>query len=248
MCGRVAREQEINPVTIAWCIHGFTAAGILLGIAAMFAVIHGQPRAALLWLTAALVVDGIDGPLARKYDVKRVLPVIDGHALDLMIDYVTCIFVPIAFMYEFDMFPHGLQFELSGMALVSSVIWMSRKDQCSADNWFNGFPGMWNLVAQGLFLLETPNWFNAMIVVVFSVLGLTRVKFVHPVQVVDRRNITLPVTVAWLALQLGLVIAAPGTPGWGKLLVLAAPAWYTVLSIERTREDSPKNQAGMIFG
>ena len=48
----------------------------------------------MLWLFAALVVDGVDGTLARAARVKAVAPRIDGDALDLVVDYLNYVFVP----------------------------------------------------------------------------------------------------------------------------------------------------------
>ena len=45
-------------------------------------------------LGLALIVDGIDGPLAREFKVAEVLPRWSGETLDLVVDFTTYVFVP----------------------------------------------------------------------------------------------------------------------------------------------------------
>ena len=68
-------------------IHTFTALGAITGILALEAVYDGKIRRALVWLVVCQILDGVDGPLARKAEVGRNAPHIDGHILDLVVDY-----------------------------------------------------------------------------------------------------------------------------------------------------------------
>ena len=68
---------------------------------ALLALVDNNPVACLLWLGAAMMIDGIDGTLARKYEVKSVLPHFDGSTLDMVIDYLTWAFIPALFIYYF---------------------------------------------------------------------------------------------------------------------------------------------------
>ena len=88
-------------------MHCVTASGAICGMFAIIAVADKQPRAAILWLAIAMVLDGIDGPVARAWAVRETVPRIDGYALDLIIDYVTCIVVPVLFLHRFEMLHRG---------------------------------------------------------------------------------------------------------------------------------------------
>ena len=46
------------------------------------------------WLGVALIIDALDGPLARRLDVVRLQPNWSGDVLDLVVDFVTYVFVP----------------------------------------------------------------------------------------------------------------------------------------------------------
>ena len=96
----------------AWAVHGFTATGAVLALLALLAVDRHDWTAAMLWLFAALVVDGVDGTLARAAHVKTVAPRIDGDALDLVIDYLGYVFVPALFMLEARLLPPPLALPL----------------------------------------------------------------------------------------------------------------------------------------
>ena len=85
----------------AWGAHGFTATGVVSALLATLALFDNQPKACLLWLGVALLVDGVDGSLARKVKTSSVLPNIDGSVLDLVIDYLTYVFIPALFIYRY---------------------------------------------------------------------------------------------------------------------------------------------------
>ncbi|VCX91314.1 Phosphatidylcholine synthase [Pseudomonas aeruginosa] len=85
----------------AWGVHAVTASGVILALLALLALVDNKPQACLLWLGLALLVDGLDGTLARKYEVKEMLPHFDGSVLDLVIDYLTYVFIPAIFIYRY---------------------------------------------------------------------------------------------------------------------------------------------------
>ena len=166
---------------IAWSIHYFTATGALCALYALVEIATSHPRAALLWLMASQVIDGVDGQLARRYKVVEHTPLFDGNVLDLVIDYTTCALVPVLFAMKFDLFPPGLELVISSLIIFVSVIWFARKDIETRDFWFRGFPTAWNLVVTifWLFLRGSP-WVCAGLAAVFIVLTVTpRVKFFH---------------------------------------------------------------------
>src|ERR1700712_4612511 len=92
----------------AWMVHGLTASGAVLAFLAFAAMERAEWRSALCWLAAALIVDGVDGPLGRLADVKRNTPRIDGNTLDLVVDYLTYVFLPTIFIYRAGLIPAQL--------------------------------------------------------------------------------------------------------------------------------------------
>src|SRR4051812_4537541 len=143
-------------------------------------VLIGDAKRSIIWLLLTLLIDGVDGPIARAVEVERRVPLIDGFLLDLISDYVACVVVPACFMYKFHVVPNNNfgVFVLCVMVF-TSAIWFARKDMMSEDNWFRGFPAAWNLVAPVMFLLDARTSLGAVITLVFSVLCLTNVPFPH---------------------------------------------------------------------
>src|SRR4051812_44733347 len=169
--------------TSAWAVHAFTASGVAFGLMALIRVIEGNAEATLLWLGAALVVDGLDGFFARKVGVKEVLPHFDGAILDLVIDYLNYVVVPAIFLYRFGLLPDRLGIAGAVFILLTSLYCFSNVNMKSGDNYFVGFPAIWNVLALYLFVAQFNTTINAMIVAVIGVLTFTTVKFLHPFRV-----------------------------------------------------------------
>jgi phosphatidylcholine synthase len=218
-------------------IHLLTASGIVVGMLAIIAVLDGAPRAAVLLLVLAQVIDGIDGPLARRFDIKNLMPKYDGYILDLVIDYVTCVLVPAVFAWHFVVLPHGPSGEIAiAVMLITSAMWFSRTDMMTDDHWFRGFPAVWNLVIPTLWLLDTPGTLAVIIVLVLSALSMTDVEFAHTVQAPQWRKPNMAFMAIWVASLTGLTIAWPNTNPITDLVLLLGPAWTAGSTAMRWRE------------
>lgn len=228
-------------IQAAWAVHALTAVGVIIGYVGLNSVIEGHARAAILWLVAALVLDGVDGPLARKLDVRNRIPTLNGNSLDLIIDYFTCTIVPVAFLYRFDILPDKTVGPVGFAMLFVGALWMARTDQETEDGWFNGFPAEFNMIIPTLFLIGANPWINLVVCVVFSILTLSRVQFAHPVSVRENRNISLPMMVLWLAAMVTLAIAQRDIPAV-RIVLIVAPLWTVAQVVHRfvTRPDDAR--------
>jgi phosphatidylcholine synthase len=215
-------------------IHVLTASGALAGIVALQSVIDGHIRAALLWLIVCQILDGIDGPIARKFNVGLHAPHIDGHVLDLVIDYVTCVVVPTVLLIRMDVVEPRLTMIISGLILITSALWFARTDQETEDVWFNGFPAVWNIVIPTFILLDTSQRYAAIMCVLFCVAQLTRVKFPHLVRVHALRPATYTVTVLYFGAFILLSAQYPNGSQWARNIVLFAPLYLVAIVVWRT--------------
>ena len=160
-------------------MHAFTALGIVAAMLALRDVLTEHPDYAILWLLLTLVIDGVDGPVARALLVEQRAPRIDGNILDLIIDYVTCVIVPACFMYEFEVVPqNNVGIAVLCLMVFTSAIWFARRDMMTADYWFRGFPAAWNMVAPVMFVLEARTGVGA-VVTSSSLLSLTNMPYPH---------------------------------------------------------------------
>jgi len=215
-------------------IHVLTASGALAGLIALQSVIDGHIRSALLWLIVCQILDGIDGPIARRFNVGLHAPHIDGHVLDLVIDYVTCVVVPTVLLIRMDVVEPRLTMTISGLILITSALWFARTDQETEDVWFNGFPAVWNIVIPTFILLGTSQRYAAIMCLFFSVAQLTRIKFPHLVRVHALRPVTYTVTVLYFGAFILLSAQYPNGPQWARYIVLFAPVYLVAIVAWRT--------------
>jgi phosphatidylcholine synthase len=225
----------------AWLVHLFTTLGIVASMLALRDVLYGDvPHAkrAIIWLLLTLLIDGVDGPIARALEVERRVPLIDGFLLDLIIDYVACVIVPATFMYEFKVVPQNNWGVLVLCILVfTSAIWFARKDMMTEDNWFRGFPAAWNLVAPIMYLMEAREGVGAIITLILSALALTNMPFPHIARARFMRAYTALGTTCLIA---GLVIgtfALPHHHYFVRVLLYVGSAYFLVLAGIRAWHD-----------
>jgi phosphatidylcholine synthase len=181
----------------ALSVHLLTATGAVFAMLAMLAAVEGKWDLMFLWLVVAFFVDGIDGPLARKYNVKANAPEFDGVLLDLIIDYLTYVFIP-----AFALFSSGLMAGWSGWVMIiiitfASAMYFADTRMKTKDNSFSGFPGCWNMLVLVLFALAPSWWICLIIVTALAISMFLPIKFVHPVRTARWRVVTLPMTLAW---------------------------------------------------
>ncbi len=207
----------------------------MLALLALFAIHGHRWTEAMLWLLAALVVDGVDGSLARAAHVKTLAARIDGDVLDLVIDYLNYVFVPTIFMLEARLLPADLALPLAAMIQISALYVFARRDMKTDDSYFRGFPALWNIVALYLFAAGISGVVAAAIVAAFVLLSFAPIHFVHPFRVRDF-GLWLPaLTCIWAGGILGLLWnpdpslrpALLGISSAAGLAIIAMGLWRT---------------------
>jgi phosphatidylcholine synthase len=205
-----AEPGKAPPAVFAWLVHMFTASGAVLALLALTAIEQEQWRLALLWLFVAFMVDGIDGTFARWARTKEQAPRIDGDTVDLVVDYLTYVFVPTIFIWRAGLVPEALAPWLAAAIQFSSLYLFSRSDMKTHDNYFRGFPALWNLVAFYLFVLEAGATAGAVVVTALVALTFAPVHFVHPFRVRDYGRWLLVLALTWAVSTCALLWT-----GWG---------------------------------
>lgn len=193
-------------VAAAWAVHAFTASGVVTALLAIAALIAGDLRLALLWLGAALIIDGFDGPMARKVRVSEYAPRFDGAALDLVIDYLTYAVIPALLIYRFGLVPPGWEIGAAAYIMTTSLYCFGNREMKTKDNYFSGFPATWNLIALYFYVLGTGGWLNLAVIAVLGVLTFIPFKYIHPFRVTTLRPLTLAMTALWAVSTLWLVV------------------------------------------
>ena len=207
--------------TLAWSVHIFTASGLLTGFMAILAINEKDWRSAMFWLLAALVIDGIDGTFARMFRVKEVLPFMDGKTIDYVIDFATYAIIPAYFFYEAELVTQDWRLPLTFLILMVSALYYGKEGMVSADNYFVGFPVLWNMVVFYLvFVLSCSPLMNALLVVFFAILHFVPIKFAYPSQASRLKGVTIAATLVFLIALPLLVYYYPERPMWLKIVMI----------------------------
>ena len=202
--------NKINTDKIAaWAVHGFTASGAVLGFLAIISIFNNDLVGAFLWLGLALLIDGIDGSLARKIGVLDKTPNIDGSTLDNVIDYLNYVIIPALMIYWFQMVPNGWVIILPAGMFAVSLYTFANMNMKTNDYYFSGFPAVWNIVVLYFYILNTHPIINVIVILLLFILTFIPIKFVHPLRVKKIRNLTIFCTVLWSATTLKLVTTNP---------------------------------------
>jgi phosphatidylcholine synthase len=186
----------------AFAVHVFTAAGAALALAALIYATRGQWAAMFLCLGFALIVDGVDGTIARWLKVAEVLPRWSGDVLDLVVDFVTYVFVPAYAIAAGGLMPTALAIPVAVIVVVTGAIYFADRNMKTADNYFRGFPALWNAAAFYLFLLKPIPAVAATIVVLLAALTFVPFKFLHPMRVARLRSSNIAALILWSLLAL----------------------------------------------
>lgn len=183
--------------TKALLVHFLTATGAVFAMLAMLAAVDENWSMMFVWLVVAFFVDGIDGPLARKYDTKTNAPIFDGVLLDLIIDYLTYVFVPAYALFKSGLLPGWTGWFAIIVITFASAMYFADNRMKTKDYSFSGFPGCWNMLILVMFALQPNFWIIVALVVVLSAAMFFPVRFVHPVRTQRWRSVTLPMAAAW---------------------------------------------------
>lgn len=190
----------------AFAVHIFTACGAALALLALIFATGGHWAAMFFCLGLALVVDGVDGPLAREFKVAEVLPRWSGETLDLIVDFTTYVFVPAYAIAASGLLPNVLAISAGVVVAITGALYFADRQMKTSDNYFRGFPAVWNLGAFYLYLLEPPDWLAAAMIVALAVLSFTPIKFLHPLRVRHWRVFNIALLAAWAVLAFVAVI------------------------------------------
>jgi phosphatidylcholine synthase len=213
----------------AFAVHVFTACGAALALLALILATGGHWAGMFFCLGLALIVDGVDGPLARAFDVAEVLPRWDGVTLDLVVDFVTYVFVPAFAIAASGLLPEALAIAAGVVIVISGALYFSDREMKTNDNYFRGFPAVWNLAAFYLYVLQPPEWVAAAGIGALAVLTFVPVRFVHPLRVVRFRPLNIALIAAWSILA-ALTLARNLESGPYVTIPLAAIAIYFLIA------------------
>ena len=212
----------------AWLVHLYTASGVVF---ALLAALETDPKRVFILLTIAVLIDATDGPLARRFEVKRVLPHISGRTIDDIVDFLTFTFVPLLLVVRMEWVP-SMWFVVP--ALIASLLGFANagaKDE--SGGFFLGFPSYWNIVAfyLGIAAADGLHWLNGIVLLGLSALTVMPVGFIYPNLAPRRWKAPIMIgALVWLVLLAAMFPSYTRPPLWLLLLSLVYPVFYTAVS------------------
>ena len=212
----------------AFTVHVFTATGAALALLALILATGGHWAGMFFCLGMALVVDGLDGPMARAYEVEKLLPRWSGDTLDLVVDFTTYVFVPAFSIAASGLLPQALAIPAGIVVVITGALYFADRRMKTDDNYFRGFPAVWNLAAFYLYLLEPPEWAAAVSIVILAGLSFAPIKFLHPLRVQRWRAANITLLAAWAVLAF-IAVVQDLSPGLYVTLPLGLIAVYFFL-------------------
>ena len=217
-----------------FCVHVLTAAGAAFALLALMAAVAEQWVVMLGWLGLALVIDAVDGPLARRLEVASTLPRWSGDTLDLVVDFSTYVFVPAYAIAASGLLPPGFGAAAGVLVVVTGALYFADRAMKIPDNYFRGFPALWNVVAFYLLLLRPgPGW-TAACVAALAMMTFMPFPFIHPLRVRRYRAFNIAVLVLWAVLAIGALMRDLMPPAWVTIVLCAIGVYVVCAGLFRT--------------
>jgi phosphatidylcholine synthase len=216
---------------LAFTVHLFTASGAALALLALVAATREDWPAMFGWLVIALIVDGIDGPLARRVDIKRNAPNWDGVILDLVIDYLTYVFIPAYALIYTGLLPWNLGILAALFVALTGAMYFADVRMKAEDNCFVGFPAVWQMPLLVFLTFDPPVWVTVASILLLGFGQFTWLKFIHPVRTERWRRTNLTVCLIWVALAGWSIWTHFDPPALVKAGLLLTSLWLIVVGI-----------------
>jgi phosphatidylcholine synthase len=242
----VALESRGDKCLLAWCVHAYTALGLVAAAVIAVLIVRGDAaafRAAFALMLVATLIDATDGFLARAVRVKEVLPSFDGTQLDYLTDFLTYVVLPLLLVWRATILPAGWEVWLL-VPLLAGAYWFCQVQAKTDDGYFLGFPAYWNIVAFYLYVADRqvaplPGWLSLGVLLVFSVLTFVPTRYLYSTNRGRLNLVTNVLAGAWVVLVVWIVyrlprgeVPVPGGDAWPAVVFLSLlfPIYYLVVS------------------
>lgn len=215
----------------ALAVHAFTASGAVLGLLALEAATRAHWTAMFVWLGLALVVDGVDGTMARSVRVSEVLPRFSGDILDLVVDFLTYVVVPAYALLAAGLLPPALAWPLVAAILISSAFYFADGLMKTVEGGFRGFPAVWNVAVFLIFVFDAGVWINAALVMVLVASTFAPVVMIHPFRVRRFRLLTLSALALWSLLAAVALLDGLNPHGWVRAGLAMTSLYFLTIGL-----------------
>jgi len=218
-------------LSLAWLVHLYTSLGAVIAFVSVVVIHALRFQEAFALMAMAVIIDATDGTLARAARVKELIPWFDGDRLEDIIDYCNYVMVPCILIFQANLLPSKDALWLASLPLLASAYGFCQKEAKTSDHFFLGFPSYWNIVALYVFVLPTPHWVNAFVIVILSLLVFVPIKYIYPSRSPCYRTLTNVLGTLWGLAILLIIYTLPQPPQTLVFASLLFPAYYAALSL-----------------
>ena len=216
---------------LAWLVHLYTASGAVIAFFALLLIEQAKFQDAFWLMALAVLIDASDGTFARMVRVKELIPWFDGDRLEDIVDYLNYVLVPSLLLIRADLLPQQDASWIAAAPLVASAYGFCQKEAKTPDHFFLGFPSYWNIVAFYLYVMQTPRWLNAFLILILSVLVFVPIRYLYPSRSPILRGLTNSLGILWGITILIMIYQLPDPKPSLVFASLAFPAYYLTLSL-----------------
>lgn len=234
-------EYSLTRRILCYALHLYTASGILFSVLILMAIINKDLYAAYMWMLVATVIDSTDGFIARKLEVKKVLPHIYGGDLDNIVDYVNYTFLPLFLIAHAGLIPQPAWLWVSFPMIASLFGFANANAKQAEEGFFLGFPSYWNFVAIYVHLIMTPisPYFSLSVLMILTVLTVSPMRFAYPSRMPRFQKTFIGGAILWTIFFVAMIVLyhpgkdplKPQTPAWIVWASVSYPLFYCFFSI-----------------
>ena len=178
-----ASSSSLLPVILSWFVHLLTASSGVLALIGAQAASEKNFRIVLYVLVFTIIIDAIDGPLARLVCVRKHTPHFNGALLDYVVDFVTWVFLPAFCLIQSSFFTEEMRFILASFIVLSSGYQFCCEDLKANPNFFKRWPSAWSIVIICLFTWPVHEKIFLAVILLFIVLSFVPIYFAHSLRV-----------------------------------------------------------------
>ena len=212
----------------AYLVHLLTGTGILMSFFSIISILNEDKLLTFLFLIIALFIDVIDGNLARKYNVKKFCPNIDGVMLDSIVDYINYVFIPCIIIYKFNYVPEQFEIIVPILILFISLFSFSYLKIMTKDYLYIGFPSIWNIIVIYLSILDLNIWYNLFIFLILIILKIIPIKVIHPMRYENHKRKNSIIALGLIFISLILLLNSLGVHLLDKFKLIFEITWYVL--------------------
>lgn len=206
----------------AWLVHFYTISGGIIGMFALFEAARGRIENAFLLIILSHLIDATDGLMARAVKVWEVLPNFSGEMVDNLIDIFTYLWLPMFIIWSVNALPSDYWLILP---VVAGLYAYGQVNMKTDDDFFLGFPTLWDAVSIYVVFLRPSEWIAVVIILIPTILSFIPLRYLYPSKNAFLSKPMWILAIFWVALWIYILVEAPEN----RTLVLVSlfyPAFY----------------------